>query len=107
MFHKVGESKQKIAKAQIEMIGTALDTFKLDTGKYPTTDEGLKVLWEKSSNIPNWDGPYLPKPVKEDPWHNPYVYKSPGEHGNYDLLSYGADGKLGGEGENKDITSWE
>ena len=107
LFHKLGSSKQKAAKAQIEMIGTALDAFRLDVGRYPTTQEGLEVLWKDPGNIKNWDGPYLPKPVKEDPWGNPYVYKYPGQHGDYDLYSLGADGKEGGEGENKDIASWE
>jgi len=107
LFNKLASSKRKIAKAQIELIGNALDAFKLDVGRYPTTEEGLKVLWRNPGNIPNWDGPYLPKPIKKDPWGHPYVYKSPGEHGPYDLMSYGADGKQGGTGENKDITSWE
>ncbi len=107
LFHELGSSKQKAAKAQIEMIGTALDAFRLDTGKYPTTDEGLKVLWQNPGNIKGWNGLYLPKPVKADPWGNPYIYKSPGQHGVYDLYSLGADGKPGGKGENRDIESWE
>ena len=107
LFNKVASSKQKTAKAQIEMIGTALDAFRLDVGRYPTTQEGLQVLWKDPGNIKKWDGPYLPKPVKADPWGNPYIYKCPGEHGPYDLYSLGADGKPGGTGENKDIVSWE
>ncbi len=107
LFSKLSSSKQKVAKAQIQMIETALDAFRLDVGRYPTTEEGLKVLWENPGNIPKWDGPYLPKPVKSDPWGHPYIYKCPGEHGPYDLYSLGADGKPGGEGENKDIVSWE
>ncbi len=107
LFNKLESSKVKTAKAQIEMIGTALDAFRLDVGRYPTTQEGLKVLWKNPGNIKNWDGPYLPKPIKDDPWGHPYIYKCPGEHGAYDLYSLGADGKPGGKGENKDITSWE
>ncbi len=107
LFNKLESSKRKTAKAQIQMIETALDAFRLDVGRYPTTQEGLKVLWENPGNIKKWDGPYLPKPVKEDPWGNPYVYKSPGEHGPYDLYSLGADGKPGGTGDNADITSWQ
>ncbi len=107
LFNKLSSSKVKAAEAQIEMIGTALDAFRLDTGRYPTTTEGIKVLWENPGNIKNWDGPYLPKPVKADSWGDPYLYKSPGQHGNYDLYSLGADGKPGGKGDNKDITSWE
>lgn len=107
LFNKLSESKQKTAEAQIQMMETALDAFRLDVGRYPTTQEGLKVLWKDPGSIKNWDGPYLPKPVKADPWGNSYVYKCPGEHGSYDLYSLGADGKVGGTGENKDITSWE
>lgn len=107
LFNKLGKSKQKAAKAQIEMIGTALDAFRLDVGRYPTTEEGLEVLWKNPGNIEGWDGPYLPKAVKADPWGNSYVYKSPGGHGDYDLYSLGADGKVGGKGENKDIASWD
>ena len=107
LFSKLESSKQKIAKTQIHLIENALDSFRLDVGRYPTTEEGLRVLWENPGNIEGWDGPYLPKPVKEDPWGHPYIYKSPGEHGEYDLYSLGADGKPGGKGENKDITSWE
>ncbi len=107
LFNKLESSKRKTAKAQIQMIETALDAFRLDVGRYPTTQEGLKVLWKNPGNIKKWDGPYLPKPVKEDPWGNPYIYKSPGEHGPYDLYSLGADGKPGGTGDNADITSWQ
>jgi general secretion pathway protein G len=107
LFSKLSSSKQKIAKTQINLIESALDAFKLDVGRYPTTQEGLKVLWKNPGNIKGWDGPYLPKPVKKDPWGRPYIYESPGKHGEYDLYSLGADGKPGGSGENKDITSWD
>ncbi len=108
LFSKLGASKQKAAKAQIQMIETALDAFRLDVGRYPTTAEGLKVLWQDPGNIKGWDGPYLPKPVKADPWGNPYVYKSPGDNGKpYELKSLGADGKEGGTGENADISVWD
>jgi general secretion pathway protein G len=76
------------------MLSQALDSFRLDTGRYPTTEEGLKILWVKDSDLKNWDGPYLPKAVKEDPWGQPYNYKQPGKDSNpYDLYSYAADGK--------------
>ncbi len=108
LFSKLASSKQKAAKAQISLIETALDAFRLDVGRYPTTNEGLKVLWENPGNIKGWDGPYLPKPVKTDPWGNPYIYKSPGDNGKpYELKSLGADGKEGGKGENKDISVWD
>jgi general secretion pathway protein G len=84
-----------------------LDYFRLDVGRYPTTEEGLNALREKPEDLANWDGPYLPKPVPEDPWERPYQYSSPGEHGEYDLLSYGKDGSEGGEKDDKDIVSWE
>jgi len=108
LFNKLGASKQKAAKAQIKMIETALDAYRLDVGRYPSTSEGLKVLWENPGNIKGWDGPYLPKPVKEDPWGCPYVYKSPGDNGKpFELKSLGADCREGGEGENKDISVWD
>jgi general secretion pathway protein G len=97
----------KAVKAQIELLGTALDTFRLDVGRYPTSQEGLQALNQKPGGIERWDGPYLKKEVPADPWGKPYVYKSPGEHGPYDILSYGADGAPGGQDNNRDITSWE
>jgi len=107
MLNKVGKSKIKAAKAQIEMFSTALDSFKLDTGRYPTTEEGLKALVE-NPGINGWDGPYLKKKViPKDPWGHDYVYKCPGDHDVYDIISYGADGQPGGTGENADIGSWE
>jgi general secretion pathway protein G len=101
------KAKLKAARAQIELLGTALDTFRLDMGRYPTTEEGLDALVRKPASVDQWDGPYLKKQIPSDPWGKPYVYKSPGEHGAYDLLSYGADGAPGGEGDNRDIASWE
>jgi len=106
LFGKVGAAKLKAAKAQVEMFGTALDTFRLDVGRYPTSEEGLKALREKPSGAERWDGPYLPKEIPSDPWGRPYVYLSPGNHGDYDLMSYGADGIEGGEGESQDAVSW-
>lgn len=106
MFQKVGSSKQKAAKAQISMIGTALDAFRLDLGRYPSSEEGLDGL-RKNPGAGTWDGPYLSKDIPSDPWGRAYVYRSPGEHGDYDLYSLGADGQDGGEGENADVTSWE
>ena len=100
------KAKLKAAKAQIELLGTALDTFRLDIGRYPTTQEGLEALSAQPGGTEKWDGPYLKKEVPLDPWGRPYSYRSPGEHGPYDLLSYGADGAPGGEGDNRDITSW-
>jgi general secretion pathway protein G len=107
LFGKVSLAKQKAAKAQIELFATALDTFRLDIGKYPTTEEGLKALREKPSGVEGWQGPYLTKELPVDPWGRAYVYKSPGQNGDYDLISYGLDGAEGGEGENLDIVSWK
>jgi general secretion pathway protein G len=97
----------KAAKAQIELFGTALDTFRLDVGRYPTSQEGMAALMQKPGGVDRWDGPYLRKDLPPDPWGKPYVYKSPGDHGVYDIISYGADGAPGGDGNNRDITSWE
>ncbi len=107
MFGKVGKSRQKTAKIQISLFETSLDTFRLDMGRYPTTEEGLEALREKPSNSDKWDGPYIPKRIPLDPWQNLYEYKAPGEEGEYDIISYGADGKSGGEKENKDIVNWK
>ena len=101
------KAKLRTTKAQIELFGTALDTFRLDVGRYPTTDEGLQALRQKPGGLERWDGPYLRKELPLDPWSKPYAYRSPGEHGAYDIVSYGADGTPGGEGDNRDITSWE
>lgn len=107
MFGRVGESKQKTSKAQIEMFSTALGMFRLDVGRYPSTTEGLLVLRTRPSGIDNWKGPYLQKDIPDDPWGRPYHYTSPGTHDEYDLYSYGADNTEGGEGENADIVSWK
>lgn len=107
LFNKLGTSKQQAAKAQIEMAVTALDAFRLDYGRYPTESEGLKVLWSDPGNNEKWNGPYLPKPLPEDPWGNAYIYKVPGPDSYpYDVISYGADGKEGGTDENADVNVW-
>ena len=101
-------AKVKAARIQIETLGTALDTFRLDVGRYPNSQEGLAALRQRPFGVDRWDGPYLKKDVPKDPWDHPYYYRSPGEAGRpYDLLSYGADGGPGGEGDNRDIASWE
>lgn len=106
MFGHVGAANQKAAKTQIEMLGQALDAFRLDVGRYPTTAEGLNAL-VTNPGVEGWNGPYLKKGLPNDPWKRPYQYESPGQHGDYDLVSNGADGAPGGEGENKDVNSWE
>ena len=102
------KAKVKAARAQIELLGTALDTFRLDVGRYPSSQEGLVALRQRPFGTDRWDGPYLKKEVPKDPWDRPYYYRSPGENGRpYDLYSLGADGTPGGEGDARDVTSWE
>lgn len=101
------KARVKAAQAQIAQLGTALDSFRLDVGRYPTTEEGLDALRRKPSGADRWDGPYLQKDIPADPWGRAYIYKSPGDHGGYDLLSYGGDGTPGGDGTNRDVNSWE
>ena len=103
---KLEGAKVKTSKAQLAMLSTALDSFNLDIGRYPTESEGLKVLWIKK-DIRGYDGPYLPKPVEGDAWGNPYVYKVTSDDHAYDVLSYGKDGKEGGDDKNADISVWD
>lgn len=104
----LGDSKTKTAKVQIEDLGAALELYSLDTGNYPTTNDGLLALVEPPANAQLWSGPYLKKTkVPQDPWGHAYIYRSPGDHGPFDLVSLGADNKEGGEGGNRDIVSWE
>ena len=108
----VGAAKETTARAQIEMLGASLDAYRLDTGRYPTSPQGLEALWTEPSLDPRplgWRGPYLRKPVPLDPWGHAYVYRSPGtaSGAGFDLLSYGADGREGGTGEDADIVSWK
>ena len=108
LFPKLGKGKQAAAKAQIELLGQALDQMRLDIGRYPTTQEGLNALATNPGGVENWDGPYLKKALPNDPWGKPYHYQFPGTHATeYDLFSYGRDGAPGGEGEDKDVTSWD
>ena len=105
-FSQVGKSEVKTARAQIDGLEKALDQYRLDIGHYPTTEQGLSALVTQPTNEPRWSGPYLKKSVPPDPWGNPYVYKKPGDHGEFDLLSYGNDGQPGGDGEAADIVNW-
>jgi general secretion pathway protein G len=112
VFRHVGAAKDAAARSQMEMLGAALDAYRLDNGRYPTTAQGLAALWEEPTVQPrptSWRGPYLRKRVPPDPWGNPYLYVFPGEQNprGYDLLSLGADGGPGGEGEDADIRNWE
>lgn len=107
LFRHVDDARVGTARAQIELLGTALDSYRLDVGRYPTTEQGLQALRREPSGVRNWNGPYLPREIPKDPWGNEYQYRSPGEHGDYDLWSFGADGQPGGEGDNAEIRSWE
>ena len=102
----VDKGKKVAAKSQISEFESMLDQFKLDVGRYPSNEEGLQALRTKPANVTNWDGPYSKKDLPLDPWGRAYVYRFPGTHGDFDLLSYGADGQEGGDGDNADITSW-
>jgi general secretion pathway protein G len=106
-FAQVGKSETKVAKAQIDALEKALDTYRLDTGHYPGTELGLAALNTKPANEPKWTGPYLKNAVPEDPWGRPYLYKSPGDHGEMDLYTLGKDGQPGGAEENADINNWQ
>ena len=105
-FNQLSKSNTKIAAAQIASLEQALDQYRLDVGAYPTTELGLAALYEKPTNIDRWQGPYLKKPAPPDPWGRAYLYKSPGDHGEYDLSSLGIDGQPGGTGEAADVVSW-
>jgi general secretion pathway protein G len=105
-FSQIGKSEIKVARAQIDGFDKALDQYRLDTGHYPDTAQGLAALMARPANEPKWAGPYLKKAIPPDPWGNSYIYKQPGDHGEFDLLSYGKDKQPGGSDEAADITNW-
>jgi general secretion pathway protein G len=105
-FAQIGKSEIKAARAQIDSLEKALDQYRLDAGRYPNTEQGLAALMRQPAGESRWQGPYLKKEVPADPWGAPYQYRQPGEHGEFDLYSFGKDGKAGGEGENADIGNW-
>jgi general secretion pathway protein G len=104
-FSQLGKSEVNAAKAQLDALEKALDQYRLDTGRYPSNELGLKALTDKPATEPKWNGPYLKKTVPLDPWGKPYVYKVPGQKGDFDLVSFGKDGQPGGSGEDADITN--
>ncbi|MDD5391051.1 MAG: type II secretion system major pseudopilin GspG [Gallionellaceae bacterium] len=106
-FAQVGKSEVKVARAQIKALEDALDQYRLDVGHYPASQSGLAALDAQPSGESRWQGPYLRKAVPNDPWGHPYQYRAPGEHGEYDLWSFGRDGQAGGNGEDADIVSWQ
>lgn len=106
LFAQIGRSEVKIARAQIDGLQKALDQYRLDTGRYPSTSQGLAALRVRPVDEPKWAGPYLTKAVPKDPWGHDYIYRSPGEHGEFDLSTPGRDGRPGGDGEDADIGNW-
>lgn len=106
-FAQVGKSEVKVARAQIKALEDALDQYRLDVGHYPASQSGLAALDAQPSGESRWQGPYLRKAVPNDPWGHSYQYRAPGEHGEYDLWSFGRDGQAGGNGEDADIVSWQ
>jgi general secretion pathway protein G len=107
LFGQIGKSEVKAARAQMNALQKALDQFRVDVGHYPSSEQGLAALVAKPADEPRWAGPYMAKStIPADPWGHDYEYRAPGEHGEYDLLSYGRDGQPGGEGEDADLVSW-
>lgn len=106
-FAQVGKSEVKVARAQIDALEKALETYRFDVGRYPTTEQGLAALMQAPAGVPKWQGPYLKKALPPDPWGNAYSYKLPGMHGDFDIVSLGRDGKTGGTGEDADIGNWQ
>ncbi|MCY1179879.1 Type II secretion system protein G precursor [compost metagenome] len=106
-FSQLGRSEVKVARAQVESLGKALDLYRLEAGHYPSTEQGLQALVVKPGDEAKWAGPYLQKGVPKDPWGRDYLYKAPGDNGDYDLTTLGKDGQPGGDGENADVNSWQ
>jgi general secretion pathway protein G len=103
----LGKAKSQTAKIQVDALSAGLDFYHVDLGHFPTQEQGLKALLERPENEPKWDGPYVKRDASLlDPWGRPYLYRVPGQHGAYDLYSLGADGKEGGDGEDRDIGNW-
>lgn len=107
LYKRIAPAKQSVARAQIENFGTALDNYFIDVGHYPATADGLAALRTAPKGEKKWKGPYLKKQLPDDPWGRAYQYAAPGRNGGYEIISLGADGKVGGDGEDADVRSWE
>lgn len=105
-FAQVGKSEAKLARAQIDGLEKALDQYRADVGRYPSTEQGLAALMARPGQEPRWAGPYLKRELPSDPWGRPYLYKQPGEHGEVDISSLGSDGRPGGSGDAADLHNW-
>lgn len=105
-LNQLGKSEVKVTRAQIKALEDALEQYRLDVGSYPSSEQGLNALVTAPPGVARWQGPYLKRNVPLDPWGSPYQYRSPGQHGDIDIFSFGADGKPGGSGEAADIVSW-
>jgi general secretion pathway protein G len=105
-FAQIGKSQSKAARAQITALEQALEQFRIDTGRFPTNEEGLDALMTAPPGTPDWGGPYLKKAAPADPWGRPFIYANPGAHGEIDLSSNGKDGRAGGAGDSADVTNW-
>jgi len=105
-FSQVGKSETKLAKAQIDALEKALEQYRADVGRFPTTEQGLAALMTRPANEARWDGPYLKRGLPADPWGRAYLYKQPGEHGELDIWSLGRDGQVGGSGDAADVSNW-
>ena len=107
VFRNVDKARQTAAREQMAQFESTLDLFRLDVGRYPTTDEGLQALQVKPANAQGWDGPYLKQDIPLDPWGHAFIYRCPGQHGDFDLMALGGDGQEGGEGIASDIVNWK
>jgi len=107
LYQRINPAKQSVARAQIENFMSALDSYFLDVGSFPTSQQGLAALRTRPEGVAKWNGPYLKKEIPGDSWGNAFVYRAPGRNGGYEIVSHGADGKEGGEADNADINSWE
>jgi general secretion pathway protein G len=107
VLSQLGGAKTKTTAIQIKDLAQSLEMYKLDVGRFPSTEQGLNALVQRPADVVGWNGPYLKSNVPVDPWNRPYIYKCPGEHGEFDIYSYGQDGSPGGEGEDSDVTSWQ
>lgn len=107
LYKKISPAKVSVARSQMDNFITSLDSYFVDTGEFPSSQQGLEALREKPAGVSGWNGPYLKKEIPTDPWGNAYVYRTPGRNGGFEIMSYGSDGVEGGVDSAADINSWE